>query len=367
MMTLQVTASCKRWISSTPTDVFTAARTRATKYGTGTGRIVSDEVYDVLIIGSGPAGCTAAIYNSRAFLKTLVIGGFEAGGQLMLTTDVENFPGYPDGVQGPEMMADLRKQAERFGATFIDVDATDVDFTKRPFTVTTSDGEHQAKAVIVATGSSAKWLGLESEKRLMGRGISACATCDGFFFKDKEVVVVGGGDTAMEESLFLTKFASKITIVHRREEFRASRIMQSRVLDHDKIEVLWNSEIIEILGKDNVEGVKIARHPEGNPSENIKDMDDPEASDGEVFDLECNGYFAAIGHTPNTSLFKGQLHLDESGYIMPEGTGQTRTSIPGIFVAGDVFDHRYRQAITAAGSGCKAAIDAEKWLEEHDE
>ncbi len=311
--------------------------------------VAEDDVYDVLIIGSGPAGCTAAIYNARAFLKTLVVAGFESGGQLMLTTDVENFPGYPEGITGPEMMDDLRKQAERFGATFMDVDATEVDFTHQPFIVKTSEGEHKAKAVIVATGSSAKWLGLESEKRLMGRGISACATCDGFFFKDKEVVVVGGGDTAMEESLFLTKFATKVTIVHRRDEFRASKIMAQRVLDHDKIHIEWNSVIEEILGDSNVEGVRV-RNLETD----------------EVKEIPASGYFAAIGHKPNTDLFRGQLHLDEGGYIIPEDVGQTCTNVAGVFVAGDVFDHRYKQAITAAGSGCKAAIDAEKWLEEHD-
>ena len=327
----------------------------------------ADAVYDVVIIGSGPAGCTAAIYNSRAFLKTHVVAGFEAGGQLMLTSDVENFPGYPDGVTGPEMMADLRKQAERFGATFEDGDATEVDFTSRPFTVKTDTATHRAKTVIVATGSSAKWLGLESEKRLMGRGISACATCDGFFFKDKHVVVVGGGDTAMEESLFLTKYASKVTILHRRDAFRASKIMQSRVLGHKKIEVVWNSEVIELLGAERVEAVRVASHPQGNPMDHIKDTADAAASGGKVYGLACDGLFVAIGHRPNTDLFRGQLHLDEAGYIMPEGAHQTRTNIPGIFVAGDVFDHRYRQAITAAGTGCKAAMDAERWLDEHEE
>ncbi len=313
---------------------------------------MADEVYDVVIIGSGPAGCTAAIYSSRAFLKTLVIAGFEAGGQLMLTSDVENFPGYPDGVTGPEMMADLRKQAERFGAKFIDEDATEVDFTNSkgiPHTVTSASGTFHARTVIVATGSSAKWLGLESEKRLMGRGVSACATCDGFFFKDKEVVVIGGGDTAMEEATFLTKYASKVTIVHRRDEFRASKIMAKRAMEHPKIEIEWDSVVEEILGEDNVAGVRI---------KNIKT--------DEVKEIECAGYFVAIGHKPNTDLFKGQLHLDEGGYIMPEGLHQSRTNVPGVFVAGDVFDHRYKQAITAAGSGCKASIDAEKWLEDQD-
>ncbi len=305
------------------------------------------DLYDVLIIGSGPAGCTAALYTSRAFLKTKVIAGFEAGGQLMLTSDVENFPGYPEGVTGPDMMADLRKQAERFGADFVDEDATEVDFCDTPFTVTTASTTYKGRSVIVATGSSAMWLGLESEKRLQGRGVSACATCDGFFFKDKHVVVVGGGDTAMEEATFLTKFASKVTIIHRRDEFRASKIMASRALKHDKIEVIWDTVVEEVLGEDHVSGVRLR---------NLK----TDASS----ELECQGFFVAIGHKPNTALFKGQLHMDESGYLVPEGANQTRTNIDGVFVAGDVFDHRYRQAITAAGSGCKAAIDVEKWLEE---
>lgn len=323
-------------------------------------------MFDVLIIGSGPAGCTAALYNSRAFLKTKVIAGFEAGGQLMLTSDVENFPGYPDGVTGPEMMADLRRQAERFGAEFVDEDATEVDFTSHdgPFLVKTSRASYQGRAVIVATGSSAKWLGLDSEKRLMGRGISACATCDGFFFRQKHVTVVGGGDTAMEEALFLTKYADKVTIIHRRDSFRASKIMQTRVREHPKVEILWNSEAVEVLGDQNVTGVRVARHPAGAPTQNIRDLDNPDQDGGEVFDLACDGLFVAIGHTPNTTLFRDQLHLDEAGYIVPEGANQTRTNVAGVFVAGDVFDHRYRQAVTAAGSGCKAAIDAERWLEE---
>lgn len=303
--------------------------------------------YDTIIIGSGPAGCTAALYASRAYLKTAVIAGYEAGGQLMLTSDVENFPGYPEGVTGPEMMADLRKQAERFGSEFFDEDAVDVDFSSRPFTIKTDTAEYKAKTVIVATGSSAKWLGLDSEKALMGRGVSACATCDGFFFKDKEVVVVGGGDTAMEEATFLTKYASKVTIVHRRDEFRASKIMAKRAMEHPKIEIEWNTEITEILGDDFVNGVRLKNR-----------------ETGEEKVLETNGYFAAIGHKPSTDLFKGTLRLDEAGYIIADGPHETHTSVPGVFVAGDVFDHRYKQAITAAGSGCKAAIDAERWLED---
>ncbi len=308
---------------------------------------MSDEVFDVLVIGSGPAGCTAALYASRAYLSTKVIAGFEAGGQLMLTSDVENFPGYPDGITGPDMMADLRRQAERFGATFVEEDATEVDFSVKPFQVKAGGKVYLSKTVIVATGSSAKWLGLDSEKRLMGRGVSACATCDGFFFKDKEVIVVGGGDTAMEEATFLTKYASKVTIVHRRDEFRASKIMAKRAMEHPKIDIVWNSAIDEVLGEDKVEGVSIVNLETEEKTKQAAD-----------------GFFVAIGHNPNTKLFKGQLHMDEAGYLVPEGTNQTRTSIPGVFVAGDVFDHRYRQAITAAGSGCKAAIDAERWLEE---
>jgi thioredoxin reductase (NADPH) len=325
------------------------------------GRPVKD-VYDVIILGSGPAGCTAALYNARADLNVLVIGGFEAGGQLMLTTEVENFPGYPDGVTGPEMMDQLRRQAEKFGATFLDEDASEAGLDKRPFSVKTPSGVHEAQALILATGSSAKWLGLESETRLMGKGISACATCDGFFFRGKEVVVVGGGDTAMEEAQFLTKFASKVTIIHRRDSFRASKIMVQRTLDNPKIEVLWNSELIEVVGKDHVEGVRIARHPKGAPTDNISDLTEPEASGGEVFELICSGYFAAIGHTPNTDFLAGQVTLDNAGYIDPQH-GRTYTNVDGVFVAGDVADTRYKQAITAAGHGCAAAIDAERWLE----
>jgi thioredoxin reductase (NADPH) len=322
------------------------------------------EVWDSIIIGSGPAGCTAALYNSRADLKTLVVAGYESGGQLMLTSEVENYPGYPDGVQGPEMMADLRRQAERFGAKFVEEDAKEVDFSKRPFKVKTDTNEYVGRALILATGSSAMWLGLESETRLMGKGISACATCDGFFFKGMEVVVVGGGDTAMEEALFLTKFATKVTVLHRRDAFRASKIMQDRVLEHPKIEVLWNTEVIEILGEDKVSGVRVARHPEGNPTKNIKDMKHPEKSGGEVFTLECQGYFVAIGHKPNTELFRDVITMDDVGYVVTEGQHRTYTNVPGVFAAGDVQDHRYRQAITAAGSGCAAAIDLERWLDE---
>ncbi|HUR26517.1 MAG TPA: thioredoxin-disulfide reductase [Candidatus Thermoplasmatota archaeon] len=307
-------------------------------------------VHDVLVIGSGPAGCTAALYAARANLKVFVVAGYEAGGQLMITSDVENYPGFAEAITGPHLMEQMRKQAERFGAQFKDEDATAVDFTTRPFKVTSDSGVHEARAVIVATGSAAKWLGLESETRLRGHGVSACATCDGFFFKDKEVVVVGGGDSAMEEATFLTKFASRVTIVHRRDSFKASKIMAARALNHPKIQVVWDSTITEVLGKDKVEGVRLKNLKTGRESI-----------------LPCGGYFSAIGHTPNTALFKGQLRLDESGYVMAEGQHETWTDVEGVFVAGDVFDHRYKQAITAAGSGCKAAIDAERWLEQQKE
>ncbi|MEA3190380.1 MAG: thioredoxin reductase [Thermoplasmata archaeon] len=302
--------------------------------------------WDILIIGSGPAGCTAAIYAARANLKTLVVAGFEAGGQLMITSDVENFPGFEHAVTGPNLMEQMRKQAIRFGAEFRDEDATAVDFMHRPFKVTSSSGTHEARAVIVATGSTAKWLGLPSETRLRGKGVSACATCDGFFFKEKEVVVVGGGDSAMEEALFLTKFATKVTIIHRRDSFRASKIMAARAMEHPKIRILWNTVIEELLGTESVTGVRIRSLATGKAEE-----------------MATQGYFSAIGHVPNTGLFRGQLRLDEGGYIVQEGQYDTYTSVEGVFVAGDVYDHRYKQAITAAGSGCKAAIDAERWLE----
>ncbi len=304
------------------------------------------DAYDVVIIGSGPAGCTAAIYAARANLNTFVVAGYESGGQLMITSDVENYPGFAEAVTGPKLMAEMRKQAERFGAKFLDEDATAVDFTVAPFKVVSDSGTHLGRSVIVATGSSAKWLGIASETRLRGKGVSACATCDGFFFKEKHVIVVGGGDTAMEEATFLTKFASQVTIVHRRDSFKASKIMAARAMNHPKIKIVWDSVIDEILGTDHVTGVRI---------KNVKT--------GNLTTMDAGGYFSAIGHNPNTALFKGQLRLDEAGYIMCEDANQTCTNVAGVFVAGDVYDHRYKQAITAAGSGCKAAIDAEKWLE----
>ncbi len=301
-------------------------------------------VRNVVIIGSGPAGLTAALYASRANLEPLVVAGYEAGGQLMITTDVENYPGFPDGIQGPEMMELFRKQAARFGTDFIDKDVTKVDFASYPLKLWVQDELIETKSVIVATGASAMWLGLENEKRLQGRGVSACATCDGFFFKDKDIAVVGGGDTAMEEASFLTRFAKKVYVIHRRDEFRASKIMQDRVMANPKVEVVWDTTVKDVLGEESVDGLLV---------ENVKTGDQQK--------LSVQGFFVAIGHRPNTKLFEGQLDREDNGYLTVKD--ETRSNVPGVFVAGDVFDHRYRQAVTAAGSGCKAAIDAEKWLE----
>jgi thioredoxin reductase (NADPH) len=298
----------------------------------------------IVIIGSGPAGFTAAIYAARAGLGPLMIEGFEAGGQLMLTTDVENYPGFPDGIMGPEMMGLFRKQAERFGTRIVTSNVTRVDFSERPFGIWVNDDEYRAETVIVSTGASARWLGVPGEEKLRGHGVSACATCDGFFFKEREIVVVGGGDSAMEEALFLTKFASKVTIVHRRDEFRASKIMAERALAHPKIEVRWNATVEEVLGEDSVTGVVVR---------------DTVTDEREEFPTE--GLFMAIGHTPNTSVFDGQLEVNEKGYLRT--FGNTMTSTPGVFGAGDVVDFTYRQAVTAAGMGCQAALDAERWLE----
>jgi thioredoxin reductase (NADPH) len=302
----------------------------------------------VLIIGSGPAGLTAAVYAARADLKPLMVEGMAAGGQLMLTTDVENYPGFPDGIMGPELMEQFRKQAERFGTRLVTADVTRVDFSSRPFKVWVDADEYQADSIIISTGASASWLGLENEERLRGHGVSACATCDGFFFRDVEVAVVGGGDSAMEEALFLAKFASKVTLIHRRDEFRASKIMVHRALEHEKIDVLWNTTVEDVVGESQVEGLTLRNV--------ITD---------EVTDFKTGGLFLAIGHKPNTDLFQGQLELDDVGYIVYPGTG-TATSVEGVFAAGDVADHTYRQAITAAGSGCMAAIDAERWLAEQE-
>lgn len=306
-------------------------------------------VHDVIIIGSGPAGFTAALYTARADLKPLLFEGLAAGGQpggqLMLTTDVENYPGFVDGILGPDLMEIFRKQALRFGTEILRKDITSVDFSKKPFVLKSGDEEYQSKTVIISTGATARWLGLESEKALQGYGVSACATCDGAFFKDKEVIVVGGGDTAMEECTFLTKFASKVTVVHRRDELRASMIMQDRAKANSKINFVWNSAVSEI--KDPA-----AKKVTGVVLKNVKD--------GTLTDVKCDGVFMAIGHDPNTKLFKGQIDLDDTGYILVKNGMQT--SVPGVFASGDVQDHVYKQAVTAAGTGCMAALDAERYL-----
>ncbi len=299
---------------------------------------------NVIIIGSGPAGYTAAIYCARADMQPLMIAGQQPGGQLMLTSDVENWPGEPDGVLGPELMEKLKKQALRFGTETVDEMVTEVDFSSAPFVVKTADKEFSAKTVIIATGASAMWLGIPGEDRLQGRGVSACATCDGFFFRDKDVVVIGGGDSAAEESTFLTKFAKKVYLLVRRDEMRASKIMQKRVFDNEKIEVMWNTEAVELLGEEKVEGVKVKNN-----------------KTGEEQTLDVQGYFAAIGHKPNTDLFKEVLELDPKGYIK-HAPDSTKTNIEGVFAAGDVIDPWYRQAVTAAGLGCMAALEAERYL-----
>ncbi len=302
------------------------------------------KLYDVIIIGSGPAGYTAAIYAARANLSVLMLQGYHVGGQLMLTSDVENYPGFEEGILGPPMMEKFEAQARRFGTEVIPEDVISVDFSKRPFTVITDSGEYQARAVIISTGASAKWLGLPSEQRLQGRGVSACATCDGFFFKNKDVAVIGGGDTAMEEAIFLTRYTNHVTVIHRRDTLRASKIMQDRAFKNPKISFIWDTEITEVLGENEVTGLRL---------HNVK-------TDEESI-LPVQGFFLAIGHKPNTDLFKGILEMDKVGYIVP--VEHTMTNIPGVFAAGDVTDHRYRQAVTAAGDGCRAAIDAERWLE----
>jgi thioredoxin reductase (NADPH) len=298
---------------------------------------------ELIIIGGGPAGYTAALYAARANLEPLVIEGFQWGGQLMITSDVENYPGYPEGVLGPEMMKDFRRQSERFGAEFVSDDVTRVDFSERPFRVYVGDEEYRADAVIVATGANARQLGLASERTLQGRGVSYCAVCDAAFFREKEIVVVGGGDSAMEEATFLTKFADKVTVVHRRDEFRASPIMLDRAQANDKIEWVTNSTVDEVLGDNVVTGVRVR-----------------DVNTDEVTDLPADGLFVAIGHDPNTELFLGQLETDEQGYLLTHDG--TATNVEGVFAAGDVVDHTYRQAITAAGMGSMAALDAERWL-----
>ena len=301
-------------------------------------------MHKLVILGSGPAGLTAAIYAARADLAPVVIAGRTAGGQLMLTSEVENFPGFPEGILGPELMNRMRAQAERFGAIFVDEDAVSVNFRQRPFKIESETQSFEAEAVIVATGASARWLGLPSEARLIGHGVSSCATCDGFFFRNKEVVVVGGGDTALEEALFLTKFATRVTVVHRRDQLRASKIMQDRAFKNEKIQFVWNSVVTEVLGDDHVEGVRL---------QNVQT--------GEETILKTDGLFVAIGYTPNTQIFEGQLELNEKGYVQVQDG--SRTNVPGVFVAGDVEDYHYRQAITAAAAGCRAAMDAEDFLE----
>jgi thioredoxin reductase (NADPH) len=298
----------------------------------------------VIVIGSGPAGLTAAVYAARANLRPLVLAGGLYGGQLMLTTEVENYPGFAEGIMGPDLMIRFREQAERFGARIENVDVTAVDFAKRPLLVRAYDEQYEAETVIVATGASALWLDIPGEERLRGRGVSTCATCDGAFFRDKQIVVVGGGDSALEEALFLTRFGRRVTLIHRRDRLRASKIMSDRARSHEKIDMIWNTVVEEVCGNDHVTGLRLRN-----------------VADGNTYEFETDALFVAIGHTPNTGVFSGQLDLDERGYIAsPDGS---LTNVEGVFVAGDVNDHRYRQAVTAAGAGCRAAMDAEKYLE----
>jgi thioredoxin reductase (NADPH) len=296
------------------------------------------------IVGSGPAGLTAAIYAARANLAPIVIGGFAPGGQLMITSDVENYPGFPEGILGPELMGKFREQAERFGARIVDVDVERVDFSRRPFRLWAEGVEYTADSVVVATGASALWLGLDNETRLRGRGVSACATCDGFFFRGRRVAVVGGGDTALEEAIFLTRFATGVELIHRRDQLRGSKIMQQRALDNPKISVRWNQEVVDVLGDDVVDGLRLR-----------------DTVTGEETQIPTEGLFLAIGYKPNTDVFRDWLEVDDKGYLVVRD--ETGSKVEGVFIAGDVHDHRYRQAVTAAGDGCKAAIDAERWLE----
>jgi thioredoxin reductase (NADPH) len=301
----------------------------------------------VVIIGAGPAGFTAAIYAARAALDPLVLGGVYWGGQLMLTSDVENFPGYPEGIMGPDMMNELRVQAERFGAEVRDVDVIRVDFSQRPFVIETEGQTIRTNSVIVATGATAKRMGAIGEDELFGRGVSTCATCDGWFYREKTIAVIGGGDSALEEALFLTRFANKVTVVHRRDALRASKVLQQRAQENPKIDFVWNATVEEVLGGDRVTGLRLR-----------------DTITGESSELPVEGVFVAVGHQPNTALVAGQIALDAAGYIEKQGHDGTATNIPGVFAAGDVRDHRYRQTITSAGDGCKAAMDAERWLEE---
>ena len=304
----------------------------------------NEKTYDVIILGSGPAGLTAATYTSRSGLKTLMIAGSLWGGQLMLTTEVENFPGFPEGILGPDLMNRMQQQAKRFGTEMVFEDATDVDFSSRPFKVKVGDQAFEGRSVIAATGASARWLGLESEARLRGRGVSTCATCDAAFFKDKETVVVGGGDTAIEEALVLTKFAKKVTVIHRRDELRATKVLQEKAFGNTKISFLWDTVVQEILGEERVEGVRLKNVKTGKESK-----------------LRTDAVFIAIGRKPNTAIFRGKIDLDDRGYIAVHN--DTQTSIDGVFAAGDAVDYRYRQAVSAAGTGCRAALDVEKYLE----
>lgn len=303
-------------------------------------------IENVIIIGSGPAGYTAAIYSARANLNPLCIEGYQSGGLLMLTSDVENFPGFPKGIMGPELMGHFRSQAERFGTRFIQKNATRVDFKSHPFKVYVENEEYQAKSIIISTGAATKWIGIESEQRLLGKGVSSCATCDGAFFKGARLLVIGGGDSAMEEATFLTRFASHVTVIHRRDTLRASKIMQDRALNNPKISFIWNSEVLEVLGTESVTGAR------------LRDL-----KTGQTQDVPCEGFFVAIGHEPNTSFLKGHIDLDEKGYVVLPKRPTTATSIPGVFAAGDVQDTIYRQAVTAAASGCQSAIDVERYLE----
>ena len=302
------------------------------------------EIRELLIIGSGPAGLTAAVYAGRANLRPVVIEGIGAGGQLMLTTDVENFPGFPDGILGPELMMKFREQAERFGTEFVTADVDRVDLSTPPFGAWAGGTEYRGKAMIISTGATARMLGLASEQRLLGHGVSTCATCDGFFFREKPIAVVGGGDTALEEAMFLTKFATKVTVIHRRDELRASKIMQDRAFANPKIEFMWNTVVEDVMGNGSLESLRVRDAVNGSESE-----------------VAVAGLFVAIGHDPTTGLFRDQLDLDENGYIIT-AADSTRTSVEGVFAAGDVQDHTYRQAITAAGSGCMASMEAERWL-----
>ncbi len=305
---------------------------------------MTGEPRDVIIVGSGPAGLTAAVYAARANLHPIIFEGVSAGGQLMLTTDVENYPGFPDGILGPDLMGKMRDQALRFGAEFVTSDVDRVDVGEHPFGIWVGDDEHRAQALIISTGASARMLGVPGEERLLGHGVSTCATCDGFFFRDKEIAVVGGGDSALEEATFLSRFASKVTLIHRRKELRASKIMQDRAFTNDKIEFRWNSIVSEVLGDNRVAGLRLTDTDSGKESE-----------------LALDGFFVAIGHIPNTTLFAGQIDLDENGYIRTNA-GTATTSVRGVFAGGDVADHEYRQAVTAAGTGCMAAIEAERYL-----